>query len=185
MGRKSRAAKASLVAAFVAAGGAAATAKANESPQSARAKAPSRAKSSPLNWGSALSRFIKLDGFPSYLKIDGFAQYNKLLSLDELSAFYYKDQSQVDGLLALYQKGGKTDGLLEGILIGLEQYYKYDDRTALFNFIKGEDALNAYIKFSSFFRAMQADAKNAFSFFYKETGILDVPAVQTGDGEIQ
>jgi hypothetical protein len=189
MGRKAQAAKASLVAAFVAAGGAAATAKAHPSTQAG--KVPASAASSRadgLNWGSALVRFLKLDGFPAYLKIHGFAQYDKLLSLDELTSFYNKDRSQIDAVLALYQKGGTANGsLLEGVLIGLEQYWKQNNSDALLNFLKIKGAQGAYDKFSDFFRALQADTKDAFTFFYKETGIPELPAVQLpgdGDGEI-
>ena len=194
MGRKIRGAKASLVAAFLATGGAAATAKADSTSQNAGAGASvSRPSMShplaqfskiELNWGSPLVRFLKLDGFPAYLKIDGFAQYYKLLSLQELSDFYSKDQSQVDAALALYQKGGtKAGGLLEGILIGLEQYWKFDDREPLLNFLKLDGAQEAYVKFADFFVALETDAKAAFSFFNKETGIAGLPAVQT-PGEI-
>jgi hypothetical protein len=185
MGRKAQAAKASLVAAFVAAGGAAATAKAHTGAQAGKVPARSAA-SNPggINWGDALVRFLKLDGFPSYLKVENFAQYYKLLSLDELSAFYNKDREAIDGVLALYQKGGTAEGsLLQGILIGLEQYYKENNSEPLLNFLKEKQALAAYDKWSGFFRALKADAENAFAFFYKETGIPDLPAVQLpGDG---
>jgi hypothetical protein len=192
MGRKIRAAKASLVAAFLATGGAAATAKAGSSSQADRAGAAAQRSSAgplaqfdkALEWGSPLVRFLKLDGFPAYLKVDGFAQYYKLLTLDELSAFYYKDQSQVDAVLALYHKGGTASGsLLEGILIGLEQYWKYDDSDTLTSFLKFEDAQAAYLKFEDFFGALERDANGAFSFFVKETGIAGLPAVQL-PGEI-
>ena len=124
-------------------------------------------------------RFLKLDGFPAYLKVTDFAQYYKLLSLDELSSFYVKDADQVDGVLALYQKGGTRSGsLLEGILIGLEQYLKYENTEPLLSLLKSEDAQAAYLKFEEFFTALQRDAKDAFSFFQKETGITGLPAVQ-------
>jgi hypothetical protein len=187
MGRKARAAKASLVAAFLAAGGAAATAKAGPASHTARAGA-SAARSNTggtLEWGSALVRFLKLDGFPAYLKVENFTQYYKELSLSELSDFYSKDTNAIIGVLDLYQKGGTADGsLLRGILIGLEQYWKYDNSDALLNFIKGEGALDAYLKYRDFFVAMERDAKDAFSFYVKTTGIAGVPPVQEEDGEI-
>jgi hypothetical protein len=186
MGRKVKAAKASLVAAFLAAGGAAATAKAGSSSnaQTSGSTASATAVNGSLEWGSALVRFLKLDGFPAYLKIDNFADYYKLLSVDELSVFYDKNRDPVDGVLALYQKGGTAQGsMLEGILIGLEQYFKYDNRDVLFNFVKGEDALAAYQKFATFYGALEKGAPDALSFFQKETGINGVPAVQF-DGEL-
>lgn len=33
-----------------------------------------------LEWGSALVRFLKLDGFPAYLKVENFTQYYKELT---------------------------------------------------------------------------------------------------------
>ena len=68
-------------------------------------------------------------------------------------------------------------------MIGLEQYFRYDNKDPLFNFIKGEDALDAYQMFATFFGALDEGAPNPLSFFIKETGITDVPAVQF-DGEI-
>jgi hypothetical protein len=188
MGRKIGTAKASLVAAFLAAGGAAATANANAgtASQPRVSSRPAHAGGSDpftryskieMSWGSALLRFLKLDGFPAYLKVTDFAQYYKLLSLEELSEFYVKDAAQVDGVLALYHKGGTRSGsLLEGILIGLEQYLKYDNKEPLLNFLKADDAQVAYLKFEEFFTALQRDAKDAFSFFQKETGITSLPA---------
>jgi hypothetical protein len=186
MGRKARAAKASLVAAFLAAGGAAATAKAG--PASVAAKARANAAHSntggTLEWGSALVRFLKLDGFPAYFKVDNFAEYYKLLSLPELSDFYAKDTSAIIGVLDLYQKAGTAQGsLLEGILVGLEQYWKYDNSDVLLNFFKEEGALDAYDKYRDFFLAMERDAQDAFSFYVKMTGIAGVPAFHE-DGEI-
>jgi hypothetical protein len=190
MGRKVRAAKASLVAAFLAAGGAAATAKAGSSSHAAKT-GPSATRSSPgasLNWGSTLVRFLKLDGYPAYLKIDSFTQYYKdYLKLDELSTFYQKYEDSIDPLLALYVKGGTAHGsLLEGILIGLEQYWKYDGNTEAFdNFFKLDGAQDAYLKFENFYNALHENAKDAFSFFVKETGISGLlPAVQEPPTEI-
>jgi hypothetical protein len=186
MGRKARAAKASLVAAFLAAGGAAATAKAGPASHASKAGASAARSNSggTLQWGSALVRFLKLDGFPAYLKIENFTQYYKELSLSQLSDFYSKDTSAIIGVLDLYQKGGTANGsLLEGILIGLEQYNKFDNRDALDNFFKRDGALDAYLKYRDFFLAMREDARNAFDFYYKITGIAEVP-FQGEDGEI-
>ncbi len=68
--------------------------------------------------------------------------------------------------------------MLEGILIGLEQYLKYQNTEPLLSFLKDADAQSAYLKFEDFFTALQRDAKDAFSFFQKETGITSLPAVQ-------
>jgi hypothetical protein len=187
MGRKVRAAKASLVAAFLAAGGAAATAKAGPASHGAKAGASAaRANTGgTLKWGSPLVRFLKLDGFPAYLKIENFTQYYKMLSLPELSDFYAKDTRAIIGVLDVYQKGGTAHGsLLEGILIGLEQYWKQDNSDALLNFLKVEGALDAYLKYGDFFLAMERDAPKAFEFYVKTTGIAGVPAVQREGGEI-
>jgi hypothetical protein len=175
MGRKIRAAKASLVAAFVAAGGAtAATA-------NARPAAPPSQAVATINWGDQLVRFLKLDGLPSYLKIDGFAQYYKEIStpdaLQELTAFYDKWRPQVDDVLAVYQKD-RAD--LEGILIGLEQYYKEKNIEPLLSFLKEKDAQAAYIKFETFLGFLKIDAPNAFDFFQKETSIAGDPLRQIG-----
>ncbi len=117
MGRKMRAAKASLVAAFLAAGGAA-TAKAV--PAGTAKPANTIGGSSAISWGDPLIRFLKLDGFPAYLKIDGFAQlaqYYKLHLLADTATLYDKYPDQVAGLLDLYHKADA--GPLSGILIGL------------------------------------------------------------------
>lgn len=175
MGRKIRAAKASLVAAFVAAGGAAA-ATTHARPTAAPIQATT------IKWGDPLVRFLKLDGFPAYLKIDGFAQYYKLLStpdaLQELSRFYEKWRPQVDDVLSLYHKA--NGGPLQGILIGLEQYFKYDNIQPLLSYIKGEDAAQAYFKFETFLGYLKRDAPNAFQFFVKETSIAGDPFQKDG-----
>jgi len=186
MGRKARAARASLVAAFLATGGAAATAKAGQASHAARAGArAARANTGAgLEWGSPLARFIKLDGFPAYLKIENFAQYYKFLSLSELSDFYAKDTSAIIGVLDLYKKGGTANGsLLEGVLAGLEQYWKYDKADELLNFIKRDDAMDAYLKYRDFFVAMEQDAKDTFTFYSKTTGIEGIPFLEE-DGEL-
>jgi hypothetical protein len=174
MGRKIRAAKASLVAAFVAAGGATAAT------TSARTTAAPNQAAATINWGDPLVRFLKLDGFPAYLKIDGFTQYYKMLStpdaLQELSNFYDKWRPAVDDVLSLYHKA--SGGSLEGILIGLEQYFKYDDIQPLLSYIKGEDAAQAYFKFETFLGYLKQDAPNAFQFFLKETSIAGDPLAQ-------
>jgi hypothetical protein len=180
MGRKIRAAKASLVAAFLATGGAAATAKAGSTSHSVKSAGASSASASrdTLQWGHSLVRFLKLDGFPAYLKVDGFADYYKLLSLDELTSFYSKDTVQVDAVLALYQKAGTANGsLLESMLNGLEQYWKYDKAAPLEAFFKQDGALDAYNKFTDFYFALEQDAVDAFAFFQKETGITGIPEI--------
>ncbi len=171
MGRKSRAAKASVVAAFVAAGGTVGTAL----PAEAAPAAPA-VSSSQVQWGDALVRFLKLDGFPAYLKDDGFAQYYKNLeaSLPELSGLYLEDGQAVDDLLALYYKA--NNGPLAGVLIGLEQYYKYQDMAPLTDYLKSStDAFDAYYKFQTLLTALRRDASDVFAFFYKETGIAGNP----------
>jgi hypothetical protein len=167
MGRKLNAAKASIVAAFVAAGGATA------------AQANSTA-SSQINWGDQLIRFMKLDGMPAYFKGGGFAQlanYYKERLLIDAAALYQKYDKQVSDVLALYDKD-KTE--LRGILIGLEQYYKEKNIEPLLNFVKDESAHAAYVKFQTFLSAMKevSTEGGAFEFFYKETGILGDPLIR-------
>ncbi len=171
MGRKSRAAKASVVAAFVAAGGTVGSAL----PAAAAPAAPA-VSSTQVQWGDALVRFLKLDGFPTYLKDDQFALYYKNLqaNIAELSDLYLKDGQAVDDLLALYYKA--NNGPLAGVLIGLEQFYKNDELTTLTDYLKSStDALDAYFKFQTFFTALRRDAPSVFDFFYKETGIAGNP----------
>ena len=184
MGRKIRAAKASLVAAFLAAGGAG-TAKA----LSTHAAKPANTigGKSAVNRGDPLIRFIKLDGFPAYIKFDGFAQlaqYYKESLLTDAAALYQKYPDQVAGVLELYQKADA--GPLTGILIGLEQFYKEKNIEPLLDYLKTPGAMDAYIKFESFFSAMQAvnqEGQGAFQFFWKETGIAGNPLAST-DGQI-
>jgi hypothetical protein len=184
MGRKIRAAKASLVAAFLAAGGAA-TAEALPAPDASPAAAAGGTIPGGVVWGDPLIRFLKLDGFPAYLKIDGFAQlaqYYKPQLMGDGSTLYLKYDDQVANLLALYQKANA--GPLAGILIGLERYYKDGDTETLLDFLKTPSNMDAYMKFTDFFNALQTvgrDEKNggAFEFFVKETGIPELPAVQT------
>jgi hypothetical protein len=180
MGRKLRAAKTSLVAAFLAANGAAA---AQAMPAKSAKPANPIGGAVSINWGDPLVRFLKLDGFPAYLKIDGFAalaQYYKMQILGDVSTLYLKYQDQVAGLLALYQKADA--GPLAGILIGLEQYYKEDNIEPLRDYLKTPGAMDAYGKFESFFSALRAVGgerqASAFEFFYKETGIAGNPLAQ-------
>lgn len=180
MGRKVTAAKTSLVAAFLAANGAAA---AQAVPAKSAKPANTIGGSVSINWGDQLVRFLKLDGFPAYLKIDGFAalaQYYKMQILSDVSTLYFKYAPQVADLLALYQKADA--GPLAGILIGLEQYYKEDNLQPLLDYLKTPGAMDAYLKFESFFSALRAvggekDA-SAFQFFWKETGIAGNPLAQ-------
>lgn len=177
MDRKSRAARTSLVAAFIAAGGAVAT------PGPAAAASPpdpAVAGGSQLQWGDQLVRFLKLDGFPAYLKVDSFAQYYKWRDfMPELSSFYLKYQPQVDDFLTLYQKADA--GPLTGILIGLEQYYKNDTSAPLLDYLKTPGAMDAYLKLEVFLDALGKAAPDAFQFFYKETGIAGAPRLELTD----
>jgi len=179
MGRKIRAAKASLVAAFLAAGGAA-TAKSVDASSARPANTIGGAAS--INWGDPLIRFLKLDGFPAYLKIDGFAQFAQFYKerlLSDAATLYDKYPDQVGGLLSLYQKADA--GPLTGILIGLESFYKEQNLQPLLDYMKTPGGLDNYVKFESFFSALRAGApEGAFQFFYKETGIAGNPLKQIG-----
>jgi hypothetical protein len=183
MGRKIRAAKASLVAAFLATSGAA-TAKAMHG-SSAR-PANTIGGSASVNWGDPVIRFLKLDGFAAYLKLDGSAQlamFYKEQLLSDTASLYDKWMPQVNDLLALYHKA--SGGPLEGILIGLETFYKENNIQPLLDYLKLPGAMDAYLKFEGFFSALQAvnrEGQGAFQFFYKETGIAGNPLEQFGDG---
>ncbi|MHB8696058.1 MAG: hypothetical protein ACYDHH_33010 [Solirubrobacteraceae bacterium] len=186
MGKKVRAAKASLVAAFLAAGGAA-TAKAVTA-GAAPANTGGRAAAS-ANWGDPLIRFLKLDGFPAYLKLEGFAQlaqYYKEQLLTDTATLYDKWRPQVDDLLALYQKADA--GPLTGILVGLETFYKEQNIQPLLDYLKTPGAMDAYLKFEGFFSALRAvaakEGPSAFQFFYKETGIVGNPVGELTDGGV-
>ena len=133
MGRKIRAAQASLVATFLAAGGAA-TAKAMHS-SSAR-PANTIGGSVSVNWGDQMIRFLKLDGFSPYLKYDGSAQlamYYKAQLISDTETLYLKYGDKVGGVLDLYSKG--NNDALAGALNALEQYWKADDSKAFFDWI--------------------------------------------------
>jgi hypothetical protein len=180
MGKKLRAAKASLVAAFVAAGGATA-AKALPARSSAPANTINGASS--INWGDQLIRFLKLDGFPAYLKVRGSEQlalFYKVSLLADGSALYMKWGDQVADLLALYDKS--KAGPLTGILIGLEAYAKNGSLELLLEDLKTPGAMDAYAKVSTFFAALQDVSRNeknggAFAFFSTETGITELPVL--------
>jgi len=182
MGRKIRAAKASIVAAFLAAGGATA----------AKAADPGSVQ---VNWGDQLVRFIKLDGFPDYSKAFDSAAltlYYKQQILDDASDMYVKYGQKVSDVLSYYNKA--NGGLLSGILIGLEQYYKVNDVGPLLEYIKETPgAMDAYIKYDGFVEALQGEARDdaakgqssALDYYIKLTGIdvgIDgqLPAVQSG-----
>ena len=174
MGRKIQAAKASLVAAFLAASGAAAQ-KAVATPPSD----PAAASASSVSWGDPLLRFIKLDGFPSFWKAQDFAALTNFYK-PQLSAsvadLYFKYDDQVNDVLALYQKADQ--GPLGGILIGLEQFWKEDNLKPLLATLKEPGAMDAYIKFTSFYKAMgqvSPEGGGALEFFQKNTGILGDP----------
>ena len=178
MGRKIRAAQTSLVAAFVAAGGAAAAgAVPGKSAHSARHTATAAEF---MKWGDPLIRFVKLDGFPSYFKYDGFAQlaqYYKSALLSDAAALYDKYRPQVDDLLSLYQKADA--GPLTGILIGLETYWKQDGNVQpLLDYLKTPGAMEAYVKFWNVldaFQKVEPAGGGAFDFFVKMTGIAGNP----------
>ena len=179
MGRKIRAAKASLVAAFVAAGGAAA-AGAVPGKSAHQARHTLTAAEFPVKWGDPLIRFLKLDGFPAYFKYDGFAQlsnYYKDRLLSDVAVVYDKYSAQANDLLSLYHKANA--GPLTGILIGLETYWKQDGNIQpLLDYLKTPGAMDAYVKFWSVLDAFQKVAPaggGAFEFFVKETGIVANP----------
>jgi len=179
MGRKIQAAKASLVAAFLAASGGVA-AKAVASPPSDPAAASAATS---VSWGDPLIRFIKLDGFPAFWKSQDFAQLNNFYK-PQLTAsvadLYFKYDDQVSDVLALYQK--VNQGPLGGILIGLEQFYKEDNIKPLLDTLKEQGAMDAYIKFESFYSAMRQvspEGGGAFEYFQKLTGILGDPLANT------
>ena len=180
MGRKIRAAKASLVAAFVAAGGAAAVNAAHP----ASAQPTNAASVASIQWGDQLIRFLKLDGFPDYLKTDDSAQlalFYKERLLPDAAMLYTKYGSQVSDVLALYHKA--DGGPLNGILVGLEQFYKEQNIQPLLDYLKTPGAMEAYLKFEGFFSVLQKAAPDgAFQFFYKETGIAGNPLGDNTDG---
>jgi hypothetical protein len=192
MGRKIRAAKASLVAAFLAASGAA-TAKAMHS--SASKPSNTIGGSVNVNWGDQLVRFMKLDGFPAYLKVDGFealTQFYKASLLGDAAALYDKYPNKINDVLSYYNKA--NGGSLSGILIGLEQFYKDKNIEPLLDYVKDTPgAMDAYIKFDGFVGALQGVARSdegapsALDYYMKLTGIdvgIDgqLPAVQSADG---
>jgi hypothetical protein len=182
MGRKIQAAKASLVAAFLAAGGATAAKAASPGP-------------SQINWGDQLVRFIKFDGFPAYMKVDGFealTQFYKEQILSDASTLYVKYDQKIHDVLAYYNKA--NGGLLSGILIGLEQFYKEKNIQPLLDYLKETPgAVDAYVKYDGFIEALQAVARSddgkpsALDYYIKLSGIdvgIDgqLPAVQSTDG---
>jgi hypothetical protein len=172
MGKKIRAAKASLVAAFLAAGGGAAATASN-----AQAKNPGPPS---VSWGDPMIRFLKLDGFPAYIKFDGFAQlanFYKERLVSDVSALYLKYEDQTAALLDIYQKDHTQ---LTGILIGLETYYKEQNIEPLLSYLKQPGAQDAYVKFWTVLNDLQAISgrEGAFGFFMNETGILADPLQQ-------
>ena len=184
MGRKIRAAKASIVAAFLAAGGSAAAKAAN--PGSVQ-----------VNWGDQLVRFIKLDGLPDYIKATDSAaltNFYKDAIVGDASEMYVKYGQKVYDVLSYYNKANA--GLLPGIISGLEQFYKEKNLEPLLEYIKDTPgAMDAYIKFDGFVQALQGEARDdaakgqssALDYYIKLTGIdvgIDgqLPAVQSTDG---
>jgi hypothetical protein len=179
MGRKIQAAKASLVAAFLAASGAAAQKAVATTPTDPAAAA----SASSVSWGDPLLRFIKLDGFPSFWKAQDFAalaNFYKPQLTASVADLYFKYDDQVNDVLTLYQKADQ--GPLGGILIGLEQFYKEGNREPLLDTLKEPGAMDAYIKFTSFYKAMgqvSPEGGGALEFFQKTTGILGDPLQNT------
>jgi hypothetical protein len=187
MGKKIRAAQASLVATFLAAGGAA-TAKAMHA-GSAR-PANTIGGSSAINWGDQLIRYLKLDGFPAFLKVDGFAQlaqFYKEQLLSDAATMYLKFGDDVSNVLTLYQKADA--GPLAGILIGLEQYNKAQNAQPLLDYLKIKGNLDNYVKFQKVYLDLAQVARgdeekgSALDFYIKLTGISSVPSPeQLGGG---
>jgi hypothetical protein len=186
MGKKIRAAQASLVATFLAAAG---TAAAKAAPQSSlSSNAPT---GSQINWGDQFIRFLKLDGFPAYYKVDGFAQlaqYYKLRLLTDTATMYLKYGDDVNNLLSLYYKANA--GPLDGLLVGLEQYNKADNEQPLLDYLKVEGNLENYSKFQKVYTDLTEVARSdktggsALEFFQKMTGIVDVPDFNSDGGEL-
>jgi len=179
MGRKIQAAKASLVAAFLAASGGVA-AKAVAAPASDPAAASATTS---VSWGDPLMRFVKLDGFPAFWKAQDFAQLDNFYKPQlpaSLADLYFKYDDQVNDVLALFQKADQ--GSLGGIITGLEQFYKEDNIKPLLDTLKEQGALDAYVKFESFYSAMRQvspEGGGALEYFQKLTGILGDPLANT------
>lgn len=179
MGRKIQAAKASLVAAFLAASGGVA-AKAIAAPASDPATASA---ATGVSWGDPLIRFLKLDGFPAFWKAQDFAQLDNFYKPQlpaSVADLYLKFGDQVNDVLALYQKADQ--GPLGGIVTGLEQFYKEDNIKPLLDTLKEQGSMDAYLKFESFYSAMQRvspEGGGALEYFQKLTGILGDPLANT------
>lgn len=183
MGRKIRAAQASLVAAFLAAGGSAA---AKGASTAANAPQPHMAT---IDWGDQLIRFIKLDGFPDYMKSTDSAaltNYYKEQIIGDAATLYDKWLPAVQDVLALYQKADA--GPLDGILIGLEQYNKANDPSLLVNYLKIKGNLDNYVKFQKWFGDLADVARSdgeqgsALDYYIKLTGISSVPSPEQLNG---
>lgn len=175
MGRKIQAAKASLVAAFLAASGAVA-----ERALATPAGDPAAASATTdVSWGDPLLRFVKLDGFSAFWKAQDFAaleNFYKPQLTDSAAQLYIKFNDQVTDVLDLYKK--VDQGPLGGIVTGLEQFYKFDKLQPLLDTLKEPGAADAYIKFQSFYKAMgqvSPEGGGALEFFQKATGILGDP----------
>jgi hypothetical protein len=184
MGKKIRAAQASLVATFLAAAGAGA---AKAAPQSS-AKPDSSGDPAAIHWGDQLIRFLKIDGFPAYFKYAGFAQlaqFYKERLLTDTAAMYFKYRDDVNNFLTLYQKA--EAGPLTGLLFGLEQYNKADDAQPLLDYLKEKGNLDNYAKFQKVYLDLAEVARgdegagSALEFFQKVTGIVTVPDFESTD----
>jgi hypothetical protein len=182
MGKKIRAAQASLVATFLAAAGAGAAKAAPQSPAS-----PGGGPAA-INWGDQLIRFLKIDGFPAYFKYAGFAQlaqFYKVRLLSDTAAMYFKYGDDVNNFLKLYQKA--EAGPLTGLLFGLEQYNKADDEQPLLDYLKEKGNLDNYAKFRKVYLDLAEVARgdegagSALEFFQKVTGIVSVPDFESTD----
>jgi len=167
MGNKLRAAKTSLVVAFLAAGGAAgATSAKSTSPGANTVGGRS------IGWNDPLIRFLKLDGLSSYLKVRSSAalalSFKAQLESDAAD-LYQKYPSQVAGVLALYQKAGTLDQMLKG----LEAVFKDNNPALLTAYLKSSAGLENFVKFDSFLGALAAvdpGPHGAFAFWLKNTG---------------
>jgi len=167
MGKKLRAAKTSLVVAFLAAGGAASATGAKSS-----SAGTNTAGERSVGWNDPLVRFLKLDGLASYLKVrssSALALSYKAQLESDAAELYQKYPSQVAGVLALYQKAGTLDQMLKG----LEAVFKDNNAGPLTSYLKSSAGLESFIKFDEFLGALAAvdpGPHGAFAFWLKNTG---------------
>ena len=140
-----------------------------------------RAAASSVSWGDPLLRFIKLDGFPSFWKAQDFAalaNFYKPQLTASVADLYFKYDDQVNDVLALYQKAdqgplGRHPDRARAVLEARRNI------KPLLDTLKEPGAMDAYIKFNDFYKAMgqvSPEGGGALEFFQKATGILGVPA---------